>query len=260
MWKKISKRQKFIFSTLFLSLALLTIQIANVSWRYQAIGILVILTYLLSAWSLKEGLSGVEWLTVLILPTFFTAALGLFYFLLPSSWVTRLPIVILYGLGIYILLLVGNIFSVAAIRTIQLLRSAQAVGFLLTLIVAFFLYDTIFSFRGNSWFNFGTTFLVSLPLILQGLWWINLEERINPLIRVYSLSLALIQAEIALAFSFWPVTVAVGSLALATSLYLTLGLSQQQLAGRLFSKTVNEYLGIGVLVFLVILFTTIWGG
>ena len=62
----------------------------------------------------------------LTLPTLFTAAVGLFYFLLPVRWLTRLPVVILYSIGIYALLLTENIYNVAAERTIALFRAAHS--------------------------------------------------------------------------------------------------------------------------------------
>jgi len=260
MLKRITKRQKFIITAGLLSAGLLAIQTLDVSWRYQAIGVLTVLAYLLAAWSLSEGLTGIEWFTVLILPTLFTLGVGLFYFLIPTTWWTRLPIVGLYGFGIYVLLLTENIFSVAVIRTIQLLRSAQAVGFLLTIITAFFLYDTILSFRLDPWFNFLLTGLVSLPLLVQGLWYINLEERLTRRIWFYSLAGCLVLGEISLAFSFWPVTVAIGSLALTTAMYIVLGLVQHQLSERLFRRTINEYLGVGIVVLIIIFWTTHWGG
>ncbi|HUS60055.1 MAG TPA: hypothetical protein VMX76_01590 [Nevskiaceae bacterium] len=256
----ITKRQKFVASTLILSTGLLIVQLANISWRYQAIAILVLLTYFLSGWSLREGLSGIEWLTVLILPVLFTAGIGLFYFLIPARWLTRLPVIALYGLGFYALMLIENIFSVAAIRTIQLLRSAQTVGFLLTLMTSFFLFDTVLSYRFGPWLNFFLVFLASFPLVLQGLWYINLEEKISKKIWLYTTVLSLVLAEFGLAFSFWPVNVAVGSLALTTVAYLTLGLTQHKLGERLFPKTIREYLISGILVLLIIFLTTRWGG
>ena len=257
---KIEKRQKFVISALILSLGLLTIQLTNLSWRYLAIGLLALATYFLSAWSLSEGLNGVEWLTVLILPTLFTAGVGLFYFLIPARWSTRIPVVIIYGVGFYFLMLVENIFSVALIRNIQLLRSAQAVGFLLTLVVSFFLYDTILSFRFTPWYNFFLVTLASFPLILQGLWSIKLKEKMGSQLWLYTLVLALVQGQMALAFSFWPISVILGSLALDSTLYVTLGLTQHHLSERLFSKTISEYLSVGIAVLLVILLTTRWAG
>ena len=259
-FKKITKRQRFIIISLLLSAGLLTIQLMNISGRYVAIGVLTLLAYFLSAWSLAEGLNGIEWLTVLTLPAFFTAGVGLFYFLMPSKWLMRLPVVLLYGLGFYGLLLTENIFSVAAIRTIQLLRSAQAVGFLLTLATSFFLYNTILAYRLDAWFNFFLVGIVSFPLILQALWYINLEEKIEKRIWLYSLAISLILAEMALVFSFWPVNVTVGSLALITAGYIILGLVQHHLSERLFQKTIREYIAIGVLILVIIFFTTHWGG
>lgn len=256
----LSKRQRFILTAVVLAIGLLAIQVANVSWRYQAIGGLAILTYFLSAWSLSEGLTGVEWFTVLILPVLFTTSVGLFYFLLPTRWVARLPVAVLFGVGMYVLLLTENIFSVAAIRTIQLLRAAHAAGFLLALVTAFFLYDTALSFRLSFWFNFLVVGLVSLPLFLSSLWSVDLEEKISLKIWLYSFSLSLILAEMAMAFSFWPVTITSGSLFLVTAMYILLGLSQHRLSGRLFKRTVIEYLGVGAAVLFIMLLTTHWGG
>lgn len=258
---KIDKRKKFVITALILVLGLLGIQLFGLtSWQYQAIGILAVLTYFLSAWSLNEGLSGIEWLTILLLPFLFTVGMGFFYFLTPELWAVRLPVAILYGFGLYSLLLTENIFSVAAIRTIQLLRSAHAVSFLLTLITSFFIYNVILSFRQSPWLNFLLIFFLNLLLFLQGLWCINLEEKITRKIWIYSLALSLVIGEISLVFSFWPVTVAVGSLSLTTSLYIVLGLGQHYLSERLFKRTLNEYIGVGIAVLIVIFLTTRWGG
>lgn len=256
----LSKRQKSVLTAAFLALGLLAIQLLDFSWRYPAIGLLALLTYPLSAWALKEGLGGVKWLTVLILPVLFTVGVGLFFFLIPGNWLTRFLVALVFAGGMYVLLLTENIFAVAAIRTIQLLRSAHAAGFLLTLVTAFFLYDTILSFRLSFWFNFLLVGLVSLLLFLSSLWSVNLEEKITLRLWLYSFSLTLILAEMALAFSFWPVTITSGSLFLVTSMYILLGLSQHQLSGRLFKRTVTEYLAVGAAVLFIMLLTTHWGG
>ncbi|MFH1840559.1 MAG: hypothetical protein ABH807_00140, partial [Candidatus Shapirobacteria bacterium] len=189
------KRQKFILTAVVLALILLFIQVTNLSWRYQAIASLVFLAFSLSAWSLKEALNDLEWFVVPLLPALFTGGVGLFYFLVPGDWRVRLPVVILYGFGLYVLLLSANIFSVAAIRTIQLLRSARAVGFLMTLLTAFFLYDTLYSFRPVFWLNFFLVLLVSFPLLLQAIWTTKLENRLSVQTLSFSFALSLIQAE-----------------------------------------------------------------
>lgn len=254
-----SKRKKFVLVSILLSLGLLAVQLVKLELRYQAIAALSILACFFSAWALYKDLGGIEWLTVLILPVLYPAASGFFYFLLPEKWLSRLLVASFFGIGMYALLLTENIYSVAAIRTIQLLRAAQVVGFLLTLITAFFLFDTIFSLRLAFWSNFLLVFLVTLLLVLQSLWSVKLEEKISRKVFLYTLLIALALAEVALFLSFWPVTVAVGSLFLTTTLYVLLGICQESFKERLFEKTLKEYLWVGIAVFLVTFFITRWG-
>jgi len=254
-----SKRKKFVVVSLILSFGLLTVQLIGLELRYQAIAALSILSYFFSAWALHKDVEGIEWLTIFILPVFYTAAFGFFYFLLPGKWLSRILMAGFFGFGFYALLLTENIFAVAAMRTIQLLRAGQTVSFLLTLLVAFFLFDTVFSFRLWFYFNFIFTFIISFPLILQFLWSVKLDERITDKLLYYSLILSLILAEIALFLSFWPVTVATGSLFLTAVLYVLLGVTQEHFKERLFKKAVKEYLWVGVIVFLVTFLITRWG-
>ncbi len=254
-----SKRQKFILSSVSLSAGLMLIQMAGFQWRYSAIALLSLLAAGFTLWSLREALAGVRYLTTIILPALFTAGVGLFYFLLPSTWLAVLPIALLYGFGFYALLLTENIFSVSAIRTIQLFRAAQAVGFLLTLLTAFFLFDTVYSFKFYPWINAFFVFIIALPLYFQGLWSIELEEKISRRSVVFSLVLALVSAELALIISFMPLTIAMSSLFLTTTVYVGLGLSQAHFQARLFRRTIYEYLAVGAIVLLVMILTVNWG-
>jgi len=73
---------------------------------------------------------------------------------------------------------------------------------------------------------------------------------------VFSYSLSLLSV----VMYFWPVSVVVGSLFLTVGAYELLGLGQVELEGRLFKRTVREYLTVGVMVFLSMLFATSWRG
>lgn len=255
-----NKRKRFVLVSLLLSLSLLGAQFVRVEHRYHAIVLLGGISYTASAWALSEGLRGVEWMTVLTLPVLYPVSVGLFYFLLPEAAMTRVAILGIFGVGMYALLLTENIFSVAAIRTIQLLRAAHAVGFLLTLVTAFFLFDTIWSFRLPFAVNGMLVALASFPLFLQGLWSYRLgEERIERSTLAYAAGLAFGLGQIAMAISFWPVTVAVGSLFLVTMTYVGLGITQFHFSGRLFRRTINEYLGVGILVLVTTYLVTRWG-
>jgi len=151
----------------------------------------------------------------------------------------------------YALLLTENIFNVAAMRTIQLLRAAHAVGFLLTLLVAFFLWDTIFSFKLAGWWNGLFVLVTGWPLIFQALWSVNLELNITKKLLNYSFVLSWSLMCLAVMISFWQITIAVASLFLVSGLYVGLGLMQHALSGRLFKETIKEYLGVGLIVFII---------
>lgn len=257
---KIDKRARCVLSSAILSALLLIIHLFNFSWRYEAIAGLAVLSYFLSAWTLSEGLSGTGWFTILALPTLFTCGIGLFYFLIPALWYFMLPVALVFGIGFYFLLLTENIFSVAALRNIQLLRSAQAAGFLITLVVTFFLLNAILSLRLVYWQNSIFTFLVCFVLALQALWTVKLEGRIGKDLFIGAFLLAIISGQITLALSFWPLPVSVFSLGGVAIMYVILGLLQHRLNEKLFEKTIIEYVSLGAFVLAVIVFSVNWRG
>ncbi len=253
-----TKRQKFLLSSAILSLGLLGIQYVSISYRYVAIFGFFLVTYLVSAWALFDDLKGIEWLTVLSLPSLYATAIALFYFLLPGNWFSRVIIVSLFGGGMYALYLTENIYSVAAVRTIQLLRAAHAVGFLLSILTLVLLYNTAFSLQWPFWANGLITFGISFPVIVQGLWSIRLEPFVSKDIWRMSLGLAVACAMIAMVLSFLPVTVWIAALFLATVVYVCLGLLQHELSERLFSRTIVEYVVVGLLVLVATMIVTPW--
>lgn len=255
----LSKRQRFVITSILLSLGFIGIQFVEEKFRISSIAGLGLFTLLLFAWSLREGLGKNMTLLALVLPVYFTVCVGFFWFLLPTSMYARIPILIFYGIGIYALCLTTNIYTVAAIRTIALLRAARGVGFVLTLITSFLLFDTILSLRVPILLNSALITASIFALFLQGLWVIPLDSKFSKDIFVYSVLFSLIMGEVALLLYFWPVTVVVGSLFLTVSVYMLLGLGQAKLEGRLFTTTVREYLIVGVLVFIGMLFATRWG-
>ena len=256
----LTKRRKFFLVSVVLSGGLFLVQSLPVEERFLSLGVLLVASYLLSAWSLFKDLSGVEWFTCLLLPSLFPVSVGLFYFLLPQMAVVRLIVLGLFVISMYAILLTANIFSVASIRTIQLLRAARAVGFLFTILTATFLFHLVLSFKLFFWWNGLIVGMISWLLLIQGLWSLELDERvISRRVLRYSWAGALVMLELGVAVSFLPVEVAFGSLFLAMSLYVLLGLMQHFLEERLFKKTLNEYLFFGVMAVLVIVVAAIQG-
>lgn len=257
---RMSKRKRFIVTSVLLSFGFIGIQFLENQYRFLAIGGLGLATFLLFIWSLREGLGRNLTFLTLVLPVFFTIGVGLFWFLLPVNIFARLPAVIFYGLGIYALCLTTNIYTVAAIRTIALLRAARGVGFVLTLVTSFLIYDAILSLRAAIPITVLATSLASYPLFLQGYWTIPLKTSFQKELFVISAISSIVIGQIAISLYFWPVTVVVGSLFLTVTVYVLLGLGQARLEARLFTQTVREYLIVGILVFLGMFIATRWGG
>lgn len=256
----LTKRQQFVAITIILTLGLIVTQMAPPDWRYPLVITFSITTYLLTAFGLREDLAGIEWLTLLTLPTLFTAAVLLFYFLLPIRWLTRLPVAALYAVGMYALLLTENIFNVAAERSIALLRAAHSVGFLLTLVTYFLLISTIFSFRlAVGW----TVFFVgamSLPLIVQALWSVELTERVSGAVGRIAGALTIVLMELVWVFEFWPVTSTLIALFLTTCVYCSVGMAQQYIEEKFYKKTAIEFTSVAIIVFVILLMATHWRG
>lgn len=257
-WKKkkisagLTKRRRFVLTALLLSVGMLIVQRLRVESRYEAIAVLGVASYTLSAWALFNELRGVAgWLVNLILPTIYPVAVALFYFLLPQAWGTQMIVVALFAVSMYGLLLSANIFAVASFRTIQLLRAARAVGFLLSIISSALLFHVIFSLHLASSWNAVLVLVISLLLLWQGSWahvaTTSVREEFY-----YALVGAVLIGEFALALSYWLIDVPLVSVMLSMGMYVLLGLFQHDLEKRLFSRTVQEYLGFAGIVFVVV--------
>ena len=256
-----SKKLRFLISSIVLSIGFVFIQFLEGKFKFPAISLLVLLTGAFSAWSFYEGLGkNMTWVS-LVLPMLFTLSVGIFWFLLPANMFTRIPIVIFYAIGIYVLSSTMNIYTVSSsLRTIGLLRAARGVGFVLTLITSFLIFDAIFSIKQTIFINASLSFISSFLLLIQGYWSINLEKKLEKNILILSLTSSLIIAELVTLIYFWPVTVVVGSLFLTSGVYLLLGLGQAKLEDRLFPSITREYLTLGLIVLIGMFFATRWGG
>lgn len=250
------KRQKFVLTSSLLAICLVAIAGFGLETRYPLIAVFGAITWLLAGWGLREGLSGIEWLMVLVPMVTLSVGVGLFYILLPASIIYRLLIVVIFAICQYILILTANIFSVAAIRTIALLRTAHVVGVVMMLLTGFLLFNTILSFR----MGFGSVgiavAMVSFVLYLPTLWSIKLEKRISGQVWQYSTIMAIMCGVLATMLSFWPMNFSVESLFLVTYLYVTVGIVQHYYQEKLFTRTVWEYVVWGGMVMVTALVKT----
>jgi len=242
------KREKFLISSFILSFGLLGTQYVPLDYRMLATVMLFFVTYAVSAWALFEELNGVEWLTIVPFPSLYATAVSLFYFLLPENLLSKIVVLVLFGIGMYAIYLTSNIFTVAKFRTIQLLRAAHAIGFLMTLLMYFFFTNTMFSFQWPFWMNGIVATLTSFLLALYSLWSIELKQNIDKSVFFESLMIAVLMGQFAMCVSFLPTTIWSGSLLLVGSLYAGLGILISKLNGRLFQNTVWEYFSVWLVI------------
>lgn len=276
----LSKRQKFLLATLVLFAGIILIRMGLgefLSWRIR-VGVFSILTFLVTTFALHdEDYDGIEWMMLPILPSFFVISCALIFPLLPDrsdfflgisllpdssllmSLFLKLVFLAIFVTGYYASLLTSNILNVAAVRGIQLLRVAHSIGFLVTVTTALFFYIVISSFHLSSFLNFVVIFLVTFPLALASMWSVNLEPKIGEQVRNFSLLIAFILAQVAWVMSFWPVGVSIFALFLAAMFYELVGIVQYHLGEKLNSRIANEFIIVAISVFLLTIFTTVWG-
>lgn len=253
----INKRQKFIVSTIILSSVLFISEyILGKSAVIMVFGV-AILTSVFLYFSLKEDMKENFSPQVLILPFFYSLAIGLFYLLVPARFLTRVGMTFLFAFGLYSLFLSQNIFIVSAIRTIQLLSGARTVSLVLTLLSYFFLSNVVFSLHLNFFFTIILVLLYSFPLVLQSVWTYTLEKYIfSQVFWVSALTVCLVEIAAFLWFNLSTPTII--ALFLTSIFYVTLGLSQAWLERRLFRSVILEYFWVTAISFIFLIFFSSW--
>lgn len=261
--RTITKRQKFVFSVLLLSLGLFFSEhLLGKSGVFMGL-VLSLLSGILFYLCVRDDASEQTVLPLFILPFFYTLSLALFYFLVPARFLTRLATTSLYALGLYSLYLSQNIFVVGSIRTIALLAGARIVSFVITVVSYFFLTRVVFSldlplvvaYTLRPLLLFGFSFL----LIVQSLWTQSLENELKKH-ALWATLLSLCLLEVALILGFWPTTPTFIAIFLTGFFYTIVGLSHVWFARRLFKGVQWEYLWVAAIVFFILMLATAWRG
>lgn len=245
------RREKFVIVALVLSFSLMVIQYINLEWRYLAIALLMVFSYFASAFALADDLNFHEWFTILPLPALFSGSVALFYFLLPSSFVSKIFIILTFAIGIYALYLTANIYSVAKGRTIQLIYAAHTIGLFITLLTSLFFTNSLLSMRLVYYLNPILLGLIHFPLVLISLWAINLEQGISKEVLRYTVLITLLIIELVFILMFLPLPIWHISLFLMAFLYIVLGVFHSVLRGRFFQNTINEFILVTVVIILI---------
>ncbi len=255
----LTKRQRFILAsiaTFGLSWFFPTI------WQYGPLGLIgiIIVLYAIMYYALWENITGIEYLTLFILPITFIVGSNLFISILPERKIFRYPLYALIPIGTYIILLTENIFNVAAIRTIQLLRAAHAVSYIATLLTAYFLLSYIVSLHADIVYSSILITLTISPLTLQFLWSFDLISAFSRRTSLYIAVISIVFIQINILMHFYPQSVAMTSLFLVAVYYVLLGILQHFYEKKLTRKPIVEYAIVACIVFIIMIITTAWQG
>ena len=147
---EMSKRVKFVLTSLSLSAVFLFVINLPYEWKYFAIWITNL--WLVFVYWLALGiLNNKNWqLKILLafLPMAFWVGFCLFVILLPLNWPICLVLALIFAIINYVIFLVENIFLVAVgFRTVPLYRAAYTVTLIVVLLSSFFLFNSVFSFN-----------------------------------------------------------------------------------------------------------------
>ncbi|HOX95872.1 MAG TPA: hypothetical protein PLI45_00610 [Candidatus Woesebacteria bacterium] len=273
-----SKRTRFVLVSILIAFLLWLTSLAQVDYRFGFVMAVAAASYILSAWVLFDDLKGIEWITLLVLPLMFTLGSGLFSNFLPTAFPGMLGVTfstetsqllagifkvfyfVLVAMGLYGILLIENIFSVASIRTIQLFRAARSVNFILTLVTSLFFFTVALSLKLAFWWVMPISFITSFLLAYPSLWSVDLKNDFGPEVFRYAVSSSWIIALMSGVLCFWPVKPFMGGLILTSGLYVLFGILEQKLSSRVYLESLWEY-GLTIFIILAVGFlTTSWVG
>lgn len=256
---QLNKRQKFVFAVLLLSLGVfLSEHFSGIRLLVPA-ALLAVVTDLLLLFILRRDIKGTFFAPILVLPFFFTLAFPFFYALVPTRLLSRIIITFIYAFGLYSLFLTQNIFAVSSIRTINLLRSARIVAFVITLLVFYFLVNFIFSLRLPALITPLAILPLSFLMNIQSIWTYSLDTTQVKTIFLFSLAIALSILQLSYVLVLWPVNASIYSLFLTGIFYTYSGLCHAWLERRLFKGILWEYIWVGFISVLFLVIFSKWG-
>lgn len=252
------KRERFVLSSILLGLGLLVVQFVPTDFRIVAILLFSLASYCISAWVLSKNLTSIEWVTIFPTNAFYALAVALFYFLLPTNFLSRVAVILLFGVGMYALYLMSNIYAIGKSKAIQLLRAAHATHFFFLLLITLFISNFIFSLQLLPPINF---LLLSVALffpILSAVWAVRLQSNITPEVFFTSIVVSLLAGELGFIISFFPIGLWSASLSITVLIYVVYGVIQNLFIERLFPRVLQEYSWLAFFLALSFLLLVEW--
>lgn len=255
----LNKRRKFVLAVIILTGGVFLSQGLGDLELIVASILLSLSTSMLLFFILREDISGTFYFPTLLLPAFFTFSFTFFYPLIPARFLSRALLSLIYAFGLYSLFLSSNILAVSSIRTINLLRSARIVSFVMTITTLFLLTNIIYSLRLPLYLTPFIFFLIFFLLSVQSLWTYSLASEALPAIFLSSALISFLLFELSFILNLWPAGASIYSIFISGFFYIYLGLTHAWIEKRLFRGVLWEYVWVGFLSILILILFSNWG-
>lgn len=253
-----SKREKLIFTTLTLTGLMLTTAFSvGLAW-FVMLGVLTASVVGLVLYALWEDFSGIRYWVIPIFPAIFTISVVLNFRVIPLPPVLEFFFVLLYGVTMYLILLISNILNISASRTIPLIRAAHAASFFLNIVLIFLLMFFLATLHTAPLVIFLAAGLISFLPSMYLYWSFALLPRLNREVLLEGITTSIILAETAFVLAMWPVSPLLYALFLTTVFYFATGILHQTFLNRLTRRVIIEYTVVIFFALFLLLFTAEW--
>lgn len=256
----LTKRKRFIIASIFITIAIFFFPSLLKNYGPIIVAIYIAMSYLISIFALKEDISGIEYITLFILPVLFTVGAGLFISIVPERKIYRWPLYALVPVSIYSIYLTENIFNVSGIRTIQLLRMANVFCYIITLVTSVFLFWFVLTLRLQIVENVLAICAIVTLLTLQFLWSFELTPKFTLKTLLYTCVVILVFAQIGIIINFYAISTIYATLFLVSIYYVLLGLVHHYNEKKLTRKVAIEYTLAAFIVFIFMILSIQWQG
>lgn len=252
----IPKRVRLLISTVGMTGVMLGLTFFDFSFLWLSLLIILLAVYIFVYLSVFEGIRGIQYITVFILPILLAVSMYSFYFIFfPVRWLTRFPFIAIYSISAYATMLCSNIFSVGAEKNLQLYRAAFSVNILFQTFILFMGLQVVASLRLPFIFNGIISSLIVFPLSVQLLWSVKPQEAISRDQLMLSFFISLVVLQVSIFLSFIPIQLAIYSLFITVTYYCVSGLLYHFFDNKLFKQTIREYLLVFAFICVITILT-----
>lgn len=253
-----TKRQRTVIGSIVLVIMMLMATFVSIEDSLFFFPIFIFAVYVVTYLTILENINKIERISLFLTPLIFSIIFYLFYFFVPQRWLTRLPFIVFYAVGIYASLLSQNIFNVGVEKTIQLVRAASSINFLILTVVSLVGNIIIYSLDIPYFYIPIIIFLLHLPIIWQFIWSVNPTEEGSWTDLIQSLVVAFLLAQLSIMLLFVPLERSILSLIITCVFYSITGLLQAYLQQRLFKERLREYIGVLIFIGILSFFVVKW--